>query len=172
MELLDIVDENNNPTGQVAERKEAHKKCLWHRHVSAWIMNEKGQILMQKRSAQKHKNPNKWSKTGGHVDAGETVEHAIAREVKEEVGIEIKKENLKFLTVMFQKSEKKYINFWFTCDEFKGEPKNCEQDKCEKIGWYDIEKLPENIAQKENKIINDYKNNKTLLLDEYGWSDI
>lgn len=35
MELLDIVDENNEITGQVEERKIVHEKNLWHRHVSA-----------------------------------------------------------------------------------------------------------------------------------------
>ena len=51
MEYLDIVDENNELTGQVEERKLAHEKHLFHRHVSTWIMNQKGEILLQKRSA-------------------------------------------------------------------------------------------------------------------------
>ena len=82
MELVDIVDENNKLTGQVEEKTLTHKKCLWHRHVSSWIMNKKGEVLLQKRSADKPRNPSKWAKTGGHVDSGEDVKDAILREIK------------------------------------------------------------------------------------------
>lgn len=82
MELIDIVDENNNLTGQIEERWTAYEKGLWKRTVSCWIMNKNGEILMQKRTTNKRRNPNKWAKTGGQVDSGETVKEAIFREVK------------------------------------------------------------------------------------------
>jgi isopentenyl-diphosphate delta-isomerase len=59
MELIDIVNENNEFTGQIEEREIAYEKGLWRRTVSCWIMNEKGEILLQKRSSNKKKNPNK-----------------------------------------------------------------------------------------------------------------
>ena len=58
MELVDIVDENNKLTGQVEDRWKAYNKGLWRRTVSCWIMNEKGEVLLQKRTANK-KKPNK-----------------------------------------------------------------------------------------------------------------
>ena len=53
MELIDIVNENNEFTGQIEEREIAYEKGLWRRTVSCWIMNEKGEILLQKRSSNK-----------------------------------------------------------------------------------------------------------------------
>ncbi len=50
MELIDIVDENNQITGQVEDRMVAYKEGLWRRVVSCWIINEKGELLIQKRS--------------------------------------------------------------------------------------------------------------------------
>ena len=87
MELIDIYDENNNYLGYSAERDKVHENNLWHRHVSAWIMNNEGKILMQQRSFSKIKNPGKWAKTGGHVDSGESEDDAIKREVFEEIGL-------------------------------------------------------------------------------------
>ena len=50
MEYLDIVDEQNNLTGKTEERDIIHEKGLWHREISVWIMNQKGEVLLQKRS--------------------------------------------------------------------------------------------------------------------------
>ena len=55
MEILDVVDENNNLTGKTEDRKIVHEKGLWHREVAAWIMNEKGEVLLQKRAPSKKK---------------------------------------------------------------------------------------------------------------------
>lgn len=43
-EFLDIVNEENIPTGEVVDRITAHEKGLFHRHVSCWIMNKEGKI--------------------------------------------------------------------------------------------------------------------------------
>lgn len=106
MELLDVVDENNNLTGKVEDKDIIHKNGIFHREVAIWIMNEKGEILLQKRAASKKKHPNKWGLTAGHIDSGETIEQATKREVLEEIGIKI--ENFKQFFV--EKSEKTKIN--------------------------------------------------------------
>ncbi len=113
MELIDIVDENNKLTGKIEDRWVAYNKGLWRRTVSCWIMNEKGEILLQKRTPNKLKNPNKWAKTGGQVDSGETVEEAIFREVKEEVGIEIPKKQIKVIDIYKSDDESKRFSYNF-----------------------------------------------------------
>ena len=113
MELIDIVDENNKLTGKVEERWVAYNKGLWRRTVSCWIMNKKGEVLLQKRTANKLRNPNKWAKTGGQVDSGETVEEAIFREVKEELGIEIHKNQIKVIDIHKSDDENKRFSYNF-----------------------------------------------------------
>lgn len=113
MELVDIVDENNKLTGQVEDRWVAYNKGLWRRTVSCWIMNESGEILFQKRTPNKKKNPNRWAKTGGQVDSGETVEEAIYREVKEELGIEIPKEQIKIVDIYKSEDKNKRFSYKF-----------------------------------------------------------
>jgi isopentenyldiphosphate isomerase len=94
MELLDVVDENNNLTGIQKNKDIIHEKGLLHREIAVFIQNEKGEFLIQKRSANKKQAPNKWCLTTGHVELGEEYDKAAIREVKEELGIEIKEEDL------------------------------------------------------------------------------
>lgn len=144
MELIDIVDENNNLTGQVEERWVAFEKGLWRRTVSCWIMNEKGEVLLQKRAGEKRRNPNKWAKTGGQVDSGETVEEAIFREVKEELGIEIPKEQIKIDSVYKSddKNRRFAYNYIFVVD-YKLEDYILQKEEVADVKYFTIEELEE-----------------------------
>ena len=95
MELIEIVDRDGNFTGQIIDKEEAHDNNLLHNEVAVFIINDKKQVLLQKRSANKRFNPNKWALCAGHVDAGESLESAALRELKEEVGIYITTSDLK-----------------------------------------------------------------------------
>ena len=88
-EIVDIVDENNQVVG-MASRREAHTKGHIHRALSVLVINSKGQILLQKRSANKSVHPLSWDlSTSEHVLTGESYEDAAIRSVKEELGVEI-----------------------------------------------------------------------------------
>lgn len=145
MELLDVVDENNNLTGKREERKVVHEKCLWHRHVSCYIMNQEGKLLFQKRSSNKLRNPNKWSKTGGHVDAGETVEDAILREIKEEVGVDIKKENIELIEVFKNDyaTNKSFGYDFFTVVDYKENEYVIQKEELSEVKYFTIEEIEE-----------------------------
>jgi len=93
-EYFDVVDENDNVIGK-ASRNECHKKGLMHRAVHITIINSKGQILLQKRSMNKDLYKGWWiDGAAGHVDSGESYEEAARREIKEELGIDVKLEEL------------------------------------------------------------------------------
>ena len=143
MEYLDIYDENNNYLGYSEERKKAHNENLWHRHVSCWIMNEKGQILLQQRSLTKTKNPGMWSKTGGHVDKGETPNEAIKREVFEEIGLSVKDEDIFNIEIFKSKNPKEhyysYGYIFFT--NFKEEDYILQKEEVEQVKYYSIEEM-------------------------------
>ena len=141
MELIDIVDENNNLTGEVEDRMIAYNKGLWKRIVSCWIINEKGEILLQKRSKNKFRNPGKWAKTGGQVETKESVEDAIYREVKEEIGIEIPKNQIKVLNI--QKGDKVFFyNFIFVVN-YKIEDYKLQKEEVEEVRYFTIEEIEE-----------------------------
>ncbi|MFZ5859004.1 MAG: NUDIX domain-containing protein [Chloroflexota bacterium] len=53
--------------------------------VGAFIFNQKGEILL----LQSHKWPGRYVVPGGHVELGERLEEAVAREAKEETGLDV-----------------------------------------------------------------------------------
>ena len=53
MEYIDVVDENNNFTGEVVGKNIVHEKGLFYREVIGIIVNNKNEILLQKRSTNK-----------------------------------------------------------------------------------------------------------------------
>ena len=108
MELLDVFDENGNFIGVSKPRQKVHEEGLWHKIACVFIINSKGEVLMQKRSEFKMTNPNGWTcSASGHVDAGENALTGALRELKEEIGVKAKEDDLKHIGTVFEN--------YFTC---------------------------------------------------------
>ena len=111
-EKFDVLNELGEFTGKVATRDECHTNGLWHRAVYAFIVDRDFNVLLQKRSANKKLWPNKWDVTiGGHVNAGEFGRQALIRECREELGIDISDDDIKYLVGTTSRYNKNgYIN--------------------------------------------------------------
>ena len=97
-EMFDVLNEWGEYTGEVASRDRCHTEGLWHRAVYGFVIDKNKNVLLQKRSANKKTWPNMWDVTvGGHVDAGEFGRHALIREAKEELGLDITDDEIKYL---------------------------------------------------------------------------
>ena len=98
IEYFDVLTENGEFEGRTETREICHEKGLWHKAVAMFMVNSKNQVLLQKRSANKKLWPNMWDITaGGHVLAGEFGFEAIIREIKEELGADIDRNDILFL---------------------------------------------------------------------------
>jgi 8-oxo-dGTP diphosphatase len=56
------------------------------RVAGALVVDDRGRIFFQKRSAERKLFPNTWDIVGGHLEPGESVDDALRREVREETG--------------------------------------------------------------------------------------
>ncbi len=87
-EMLPLIDEAGTVIG-TAPRSECHKgPGKLHPVVHLQVIDGRGGMYLQKRSAIKDLLPGKWdSAVGGHVSAGEDLETALSRELREELGV-------------------------------------------------------------------------------------
>lgn len=114
MEYIDIVDQNNNPTGEVKEKLQAHEDGNFHRTAHIWIINDKKELLLQKRSATKKSHPNCWDISGaGHIRAGESVIDGAIRELKEELGVEVEEKDLEYIATIKSTKNPKNMEFGY-----------------------------------------------------------
>lgn len=98
MEYVDIYTRLGEKTGEVVEKTKAHELGLYHKAVHVWIVNSKGEVLIQRRNANKKVFPNMLDISfAGHISSGETTMEALLREGKEELGLDINKDCLEYL---------------------------------------------------------------------------
>lgn len=97
-EIFDVFNRNGDCLGNKPKSFcHSQNPGVYHKPVWIWILNKKGEILLQKRAATKKWLPNKWdSSATGHVCSGETMVQGCKREVFEELGIMSDESNFKF----------------------------------------------------------------------------
>jgi isopentenyl-diphosphate delta-isomerase len=85
-EQVILVDKNDQKIG-LMPKMEAHQKAVLHRAFSVFVMNDKGQLLLQQRAASKYHSPLLWANTCcSHQRDGESNLDAGKRRLQEEMG--------------------------------------------------------------------------------------
>ena len=127
--------------------------------VGAWIVNDKGEVLLVKRSQQAKNEKGKWEIPGGAVDFGETLEQAIKREMKEELGIDI--EIIEQWTAkdhIISEDKQHWIPTTFLVRAAKGQiPKIQEPHKHDALGWFLPDKFPAPLSIISQLDLEEYK---------------
>jgi len=122
------------------------------------IIFEKGKILLVKRAI--YPFSGYWVLPGGHVDYGERVEEALKREMKEELGIEVK---IKKLIGVYSdpKRDPRYhtVSAVYLCQPIRQAQggKICLDREASEFKYFSLKNLPKKIGFDHRKIINDFK---------------
>lgn len=124
-----------------------HKFVLLQDGAAAVIVNEKGEILLQRRA-----DRDDWGFPGGCQEIGERFEDVVIREVKEETNLDILEEDLKFVKVVsgmgrmnsYPNGDVVVNNTVFYCvDKYTGELKWNYESKDMK--FFSLDNLPDNL---------------------------
>ena len=109
----------------------------------------------------------KYSVVAGHVEEGETVTQAAIREAREEVGVQLKVNDLEVVGVMHRKSNDERVDFFLMATTWSGELTNMEEDKCDDVTWFSLTALPQNVIPYVRRALENYQSG--VRYEEYGW---
>ena len=148
MELLDVVDKNGNYTGEIVERKKAQELGLLHWEVIIIVVNDRKQILLQKRSANKKYFPNKWALCSGLVISGESCDEAAVRELKEELGVEFQISDLHLL-----EGNLNLTRFYYVITNYDESQFVIQKEELSSVKWFDLDEILEKVNSGDDSII-------------------
>ncbi len=103
MEIWDLYDEDRKLSGKTMIRGDEVPDNLYHLVVHTWIKDANGDFLIGQRAEDRPSCPLMWECSGGSVLQGETSIQGAVREVKEELGIDLKEEDGKLVYTKIRK---------------------------------------------------------------------
>ncbi len=126
---------------------------------AAYVVLRRGdEVLLQLRQGTGYRDGHWATAAAGHVEAGEPVTAAAAREALEEVGVRISPDDLVPLPTMHRthgngRPVDERVDFFFTCTRFSGEPRRLEEHKSADLRWFALDALPEPVVPHELRVL-------------------
>lgn len=135
------------------------------KEIGVFILNDYGQILLQKRSRNKKNYPNMWALCTGHVEKNEDVQDAAIRELKEELGIDVSiKELHSFANGKFDIINKNSSTYFFCIKcNLKEEKFIIQKEELSQVKWFDIIDVVSMIKNNDEIIV--YSKNRINLFE-------
>ncbi|MNC63406.1 NUDIX domain protein [compost metagenome] len=103
----------------------------------------------------------------GHLDGGEEVWQAAAREAFEEAGVIIRQGDVETVGVMHRLSNDERVDFFVHVKAWEGELVNREPDKCDELAWFPLDQLPANTIPYVARAISNYREGRWF--DSFSW---
>ena len=143
MELLDLYDKNLKRTGMTIERGQHVPFGYMIPIVAVLVYNDQGQYLIQKVAQSKG---NYYASTAGHVQSGETdFTKAMMREMEEEIGLKVSKEELKLVKI--RRYEYKFTFLYLLKSNVRLEDLTLQAEEVESVSWMSIDEIEELCRQ-------------------------
>lgn len=148
MEWIDLYDRQKRNMHKTFERWSGEPDTgEYKQSVHIWILNSRGELLIQKRTESRRRNPGKWGFTGGMVDQGETSLEGAMREVEEELGMKVSDQEMEF--VISFKREYVFVDVWLIQKDVEIEDLTLQEEEVSEVKWVTIPELKNMIESGE-----------------------
>jgi len=178
MEYLDLLDADGNKTGVKKLKDQVHREGLLHKCVHVWIVNGKGEILLQKRAG-KLSFPFHWdASAAGHISAGSEPITTAVKETLEELGLEVSEKEFEFLFTVKQlhKSganfiENEIVDVYLVEKDLNLSSLKLQKSEVDCVKWIHFKELQKQISEGKEKIVphpEEYERLFKILGDRFG----
>lgn len=157
------VDEKDNILGEIS-REKAHREGLLHRISVIYLINNKGEILINERAKDEHLDHS----SAGHVDVGESYLEAAKRELEEELGvknIELQEIGTAIAHDEYKASTSNHIFKIYICN---AAPSKLQTDEVKSVFWADPKKVYRDMQVNSQKYAGGFKASLKVFLDYIG----
>lgn len=155
MEYRDLYDENRKPTGKKILKGGKVPSNMYYITVVVFIINSRGEHLLQI-----NKKYNLWSITGGHPKSGESSIEGIINEIKEELGIDTKQDELNLFKTV--KTADDFIDLYYCKKDININDIIKQEEEVGDIKWFSTEEINDLVLNQ--KIIPSHINFLKLFL--------
>ena len=146
MEYWDLYNNKREKLNKIHSRMEKLNEGEYHIVVNIWIKNDQNEIILTQRHQEKD-FPLKWECTGGSVIAGEDSITGALREVEEEIGLKLKKENGELICSV--KRENDFKDIYLFKETINIEEAKLQDKEVIDIKWVTKEELTKMVENKE-----------------------
>ncbi len=153
------VDDQDKVLGEIT-REKAHREGLIHRIAVIYVVNEKGEILVNERAEDGHLDHS----SAGHVDVGESYLKAAKRELEEELGISrarLKECGLTWAQDRNKNSKNKHMMKIFMC---KATPVRLKKDEVKSVFWMNAKTIQTDMKIHPQKYTNGFRSSLAVFL--------
>lgn len=131
------------------------------------FLKKENKILLLLRQNTGHRD-GEYGLIAGHIEPQESVQGCLIREALEEGGITLVPADLKFLHV-FYNTKRDYINFFFLAENWYGEIRNMEPEKCAELEWFDMDNLPATTIPYIADMVKAYKQGEFFSENDFAY---
>lgn len=117
----------------------------FHLSVAVFLVLRRDDAILCLRRAGTGWMDGAWSVPAGAHEGGETLVAAAVREAREEVGVSVDPADARLVHTLHCRTGAEWLGAVFATDRWTGEPRLCEPDKHDGLGWYRVDALPETM---------------------------